>query len=129
MQLSTRTYKKNRVIDTLIKTKIDNADLILCAFSYEEEVTVACSFFPIFLERKKAGGYIMAFWVIFGSAENYLLFDTNEIIKFGKIEEEKQKTEEVNANQEGLSATGNYTFICTNIYCYIFRAGHKNIQR
>ena len=43
----------------------------------------------------------MAFWVIFGSAENYLLFDTNEIIKFGKIEEEKQKTEEVNANQEG----------------------------
>lgn len=58
-------------------------------------------FFPIFLERKKAGGYIMAFWVIFGSAENYLLFDTNEIIKFGKIEEEKQKTEEVNANQEG----------------------------
>ena len=27
------------------------------------------------------------------------------------------------------SATGNYTFICTNIYCYIFRAGHKNIQR
>lgn len=41
----------------------------------------------------------MAFWVIFGSAENYLLFDTNEIIKFGKIEEEKQKTEEVNANQ------------------------------
>lgn len=55
------TYKKNRVIGTLIKTKIDNADLILCAFSYEEEVTVACSFFPIFLERKKAGGYIMAF--------------------------------------------------------------------
>ena len=56
-------------------------------------------FFLFFLERKKAGGYIMAFWVIFGSAENYLLFDTNEIIKFGKIEEEKQKTEEVNANQ------------------------------
>lgn len=25
--------------------------------------------------------------------------------------------------------TGNYTFICINIYCYIFRAGHKNIQR
>ena len=43
----------------------------------------------------------MAFWVIFGGAENYLLFDTNEIIKFGRIEEEKQKSEEANANQEG----------------------------
>ena len=50
--------KKNRVIGTLIKTKIDNADLILCAFSYEEEVTVACSFFPIFSKERKLGAIL-----------------------------------------------------------------------
>ena len=65
--------------------------------------------FLFFLERKKAGGCIMAFWVIFGGAENYLLFDTNEIIKFGKIEEEKQKSEEAKVLLQILK--------CDNFHC------------
>ena len=57
--------------------------------------------FSYFFRKKESWGLYYGILSIFGSAENYLLFDTNEIIKFGKIEEEKQKTEEVNANQEG----------------------------
>lgn len=64
-------------------------------------MTVACKFFSYFFRKKESWGLYYGILSHFRSVENYLLFDTNEIIKFGKIEEEKQKTEEVNANQEG----------------------------